>query len=43
LPTHQAHAEAMLKRDIQNVLKYFKRKFGVVRDASQVLKYIIAG
>jgi len=43
LLAHQTHAEEMLKRDIQNVLKYFKRKFGVVRDAPQVLKYIIAG
>ena len=43
LPAHQTHAEEMLKRDIENVVKYFKRKFGVVRDASQVLKYIIAG
>jgi RIO kinase 2 len=43
LPTHQARAEEMLKRDIENVLKYFKRKFGVVRDAPQVLKYITAG
>ena len=42
LPVHQARAEEMLRRDIENVLKYFKRKFGVVRDASQVLKYIIA-
>jgi RIO kinase 2 len=42
LPAHQAHAEEMLKRDIENVVKYFKRKFGVVRDASQVLKYIVA-
>ncbi|PIU14719.1 MAG: serine/threonine protein kinase [Hadesarchaea archaeon CG08_land_8_20_14_0_20_51_8] len=43
LSVHQARAEEMLRRDIENVLKYFKRKFGVVRDASQVLKYIIAG
>ena len=42
LPAYQAHADEMLRRDIENVLKYFKRKFGVVRDASQVLKYIIA-
>ncbi len=43
LPAHQAQAEEMLKRDIENVLKYFKRKFGMVRDASQVLKLITAG
>jgi len=42
LSAHQTRAEEMLKRDIENVLKFFKRKFGVVRDASQVLKYIIA-
>jgi RIO kinase 2 len=43
LPAHQANADEMLERDIENVLKYFKRKFGVASDASQVLKYIIAG
>jgi len=42
LSAHQVNADAMLERDIKNVLKFFKRKFGVVRDASQVLKYIIA-
>jgi len=43
LSAHQANADEMLERDIENVLKYFKRKFGVASDASQVLKYIIAG
>jgi len=43
LSVHQTRAEEMLERDIENVLKYFKRKFSVVRDAPHVLKYIIAG
>lgn len=42
LPAHQAHAREMLERDIKNVLKYFRRKFGIRRGALQVLKSIIA-
>ena len=43
LLAHQAHAREMLERDVKNVLKYFRRKFGVKREASQVLKSIIGG
>ena len=36
---HQ-NAEELLKRDVLNVLKYFKRKYSVERDIDEVLEYV---
>jgi RIO kinase 2 len=36
---HQ-NAEELLKRDVANVLNYFKRKFGVERDIDEVIEYV---
>ncbi|MEM2321040.1 MAG: RIO1 family regulatory kinase/ATPase [Candidatus Bathyarchaeia archaeon] len=33
-------AEMLLKRDVLNILKFFRRKYGITRDLSDTLKYI---
>lgn len=40
--TDHPNADFLLKRDVWNVLKFFKRKFGVERDLQETLNYITA-
>jgi RIO kinase 2 len=40
LPVTNPRASELLERDIRNVLKYFKRKFGLRRDLDQTLKFV---
>lgn len=34
------NAEMLLKRDISNILRFFRRKYGIIKSASDILKYI---
>jgi RIO kinase 2 len=42
VPTDHPNAEGLLRRDIWNVLHYFKRKFGVERDLEETIKSVKA-
>lgn len=43
LPFRSPNASDLLKRDVRNILKYFRRKFGLKRDLSQTLKFLKFG
>jgi RIO kinase 2 len=36
------NAEFLIRRDVDNVLRYFKRKWGVVRDLDETLRWLLA-
>jgi len=38
--TDHPNAEMLLKRDVQNVLRFFRRRFGVRRDLGEALEYV---
>jgi len=38
--TDHPNAEILLKRDVKNILKFFKRRFNIKRDLQTVLEYI---
>ena len=41
VPTKHPNAKELLERDIQNVLKFFKRKYGVNMQAKDALIYVL--
>lgn len=41
--TDHPNAEMILKRDLWNILKFFRRKFGVTEDLSEALNYVKKG
>ena len=40
VPVGHQNAEELLRRDVENVLDYFRRKFGVERDLDEALEYV---
>jgi RIO kinase 2 len=40
VPVDHQNAEELLRRDVENVLNYFERKYGVERDLDEVLGYV---
>jgi len=38
--TSHPNADMLLKRDIWNILKFFKRKFGISRSLEEIIKYV---
>ncbi|MEM3134644.1 MAG: RIO1 family regulatory kinase/ATPase, partial [Candidatus Bathyarchaeia archaeon] len=34
------NAEMLLKRDLSNILKFFRRKYGLIRELEETLNYI---
>ena len=40
VPVDHQNAEALLRRDVENVLTYFRRKYKVERDLDEVLEYV---
>ncbi|HMB44232.1 MAG TPA: RIO1 family regulatory kinase/ATPase, partial [Candidatus Methanoperedens sp.] len=40
-PSHR-NAQELLKRDIDNVLSYFNRKYRIKRDIEEIIKSIVA-
>jgi len=40
VPVDHQSAEALLRRDVENVLTYFRRKYKVERDLDEVLEYV---
>jgi len=41
--TDHPNAEMILKRDLWNILKFFRRKFGVTKDLDEALSYVKKG
>ena len=40
VPVDHVNAEELLRRDVENVLDYFARKYGIERDLDEVLAYV---
>jgi len=42
-PVDHPNSEVLIKRDVENVLTHFKRKFFIERDLDEVVKYVTSG
>ena len=43
VPTAHPSAQSLLRRDLRNVLNFFRKRFGITMDLDEVLRYVLGG